>query len=187
MRCFLAVNFSSEFKIQLLKNIQILQQANPGLKWIKPNNIHLTLKFYGEIDKDLYIILSEHLSNIKGSSFEFKIINQIGAFPGRNNPRVLWIGVSSDTRKNLIEIYRKVETISEECGIPREKRKFSPHLTFARVPNYGNIKPEFWRICEKIDFNEKSSMIKYVHFMQSKLSQKGAEYSILNQFPLSDQ
>ena len=185
MRYFLAVNFSSEFKIQLLNQIHILQQTHPKLKWIREDNIHITIKFFGEIEKEKLDCISESLEFLQCSKFKLSTNSLIGAFPKLSNPRVIWVGISDEARKKLVAIYDQVEEISDKCGFPKEKRKFSPHLTIARVPKYLQIKSDFWSSCKNVSKKEISNLVDSIQLMQSVLKPQGAEYSIIKEYALN--
>ena len=185
MRFFLAVNFSSGFKTQLLNHILILKKTYPKLKWIREENIHITIKFIGEIEKEKLDCISDSLDSLQCSKFNLSTNSLIGAFPKLSNPRVIWVGISDEARKKLVSIYDQVEVVSEKCGFPKEARKFSPHLTIARVPNYLQIKSDFWNSCKNISKQEISDLVNSIQLMQSNLTPQGAEYSIIRDYALN--
>ncbi len=110
-----------------------LDNRSYGLKPVKPINIHLTLKFLGEIDESQTGRLRTALDEVSAGLKPFKVsIRGIGAFPAWNrNPRVVWVG--AQPVEPLLAVFSSVEVATMGLSFPPEKRGFSPHLTLARV------------------------------------------------------
>jgi len=135
IRCFLAIDIHDPLR-SLLETIQksIRQNLTTPLKWVEIGNIHLTIKFFRELD-------IAHLESIEGelrakistiSSFQLRP-TRIGSFPNQRDPRVIWLGVNQPAE--LTRIAEIVERVYFEHGYPPEQRKFAPHLTLARIRN----------------------------------------------------
>jgi 2'-5' RNA ligase len=129
MRAFIAVEIEVFSGIQDF--VRDLKGCPARLKVVEPENMHITLRFLGDISEKKAADLSDALKILeKEPAFEFRVCSA-GAFPNVKNPKVVWVGIEEDGR--LSELQRKVEDVCEGLGLGREKREFSPHLTVARV------------------------------------------------------
>ena len=108
--------------------------------WVKPGNIHLTLKFLGDTDPDRIPGIQNKLTETLAPFAPFRLsLNSVGVFPDTKNPRVLWLGLKDDEEKLKI-LQAAVEKASASVGFPREQRPFSPHLTLARIKSPKGMK-----------------------------------------------
>jgi len=142
MRAFIAIELSPDLKKHLASLEEQLKSSGADVKWVKPENIHLTLKFLGEIDEkrlgEIAKIIQETTS--KNKPFYISLASP-GAFPNINSPRVIWIGIDKgDSETKQFAIILEEETA--KVGIPPESRPFSTHITLGRVRSGKN--------CEKL-------------------------------------
>ena len=176
MRLFIAIELSSEIRKNLGKLIDLLKTKGEGVKWVNPENIHLTLKFLGETPPSKIQEITDSLkkSAKKFSSFSLSV-KGTGCFPSEKKPpRVLWVGVEHNDY--LDEFQKEIEMNLKKIGFPEEGRKFIPHLTLGRVKSpikLGSIKEELKKYEEK--FFGKVRVNEVVLF-QSILKPEGAEY-----------
>lgn len=112
---------------------QVLNPLLPGIiRWVPPENIHLTLKFLGDVPFNQVETLQSVVSMIASDCNVFDIqIGQLGAFPSSRKARVIWTGV--EVCHPLRLLYEKIEIETEKLGFKKEDRRFSPHLTLGRV------------------------------------------------------
>lgn len=101
-----------------------------GVKWVDPEQFHLSLKFIGEVDESLFGNIEDCLSKINNKSFSLNL-SQVGLFPNGKAPRVIWAGV--DKNEDLMRLQKKVETQLNRLNLRGDKRKYSPHITLGRV------------------------------------------------------
>jgi 2'-5' RNA ligase len=184
MRTFVAIELEPEIKKNLSQFIQKLENHNPHIKWIKNQGMHLTLKFIGEIPDDKASDIQSTLRDIsfEHERFPLKLVGT-GTFPARSRyPRVLWVGIE-DSQK-LISIQNDVETKLEKLSIPREKRKFHPHLTLGRVKSSQNIAPVLEELANNINTQFGSMDVETITFFKSTLKPTGAEYNSLSKIQL---
>lgn len=133
VRAFLAVDFAAFFEKPLIFLIQELQREYSDVKWVRPEATHVTLHFFGEIDKKMIPEIIGTVEPLIRSRSPFELgIQGIGAFPGFSRPNVLWAGLSGDTQA-LIDIKHAIDSGLEKIGIPSEKREYHPHLTLGRI------------------------------------------------------
>lgn len=125
-RLFIAIDLPEE----LSKGIKSLRQDIKGLKWVKPEQIHLTLNFLGDTPLSLLEQLKSELKEIKFTPFSLNTA-KCGFFPNERRPSVFWLGL--DESPELMQLKAQIDAKLEEIGIVCEKRKFVPHITLARI------------------------------------------------------
>lgn len=132
MRCFLAVPVNGAARDRLVEWRSRARQQLPDARWVKPENYHLTVKFYGDLNVQrlqwLVQSLKEPLSSFR--SFELEL-EGLGVFPSWERPRVLWAGVG-DGIEHMQDLAGIVEAVSAGIKLPVDKRDYRPHLTLAR-------------------------------------------------------
>lgn len=189
MRTFIAIDFPDDILEKIAKIISFLRSQTPekALKWVDKDNLHMTLKFIGEIREDsLPDIQSLMTRALQGHDF-FKIsIGRLGMYPNHNNPRVVWLGITAE--ETLFTIQRKLDLTLQDAGIPSEKRAYSPHLTIARLRR--DMDPTATRLIGetlsqfKVD-SPGSVLVRQILLYQSQLTSSGPIYSPLLTFPLN--
>ena len=138
MRTFIAIELPQDIKDRL-SNLQVLlKKSEADVKWVEPQNIHLTLKFLGEIDEVKSVKITGIIEEIAQKEKQFRInLSSCGAFPKIEFPRVIWIAVNKGDREVKV-LAEKLEEGIEKLGIPREERAFSSHITIGRVKSPVN-------------------------------------------------
>ncbi len=185
IRTFVAIKITSELEKELSNFIEELRKIRCDVKWVKAESVHLTLKFLGNIHATDVAKVFEAVSNAvrEFSSFRLNTAEK-GAFPSLKRPRVFWVGLAEKNDHTLIPLQSKVDKKLAELGFEKEKRKFHPHLTVGRVRSPKNIEEITKRFMEygfpKIEFN-----VDQVLVMKSKLTPKGAIYSVQNAVSLN--
>ncbi|MFH2127871.1 MAG: RNA 2',3'-cyclic phosphodiesterase [Pseudomonadota bacterium] len=133
MRSFIALEMPPEVKEFAAGLIKELKPSGADVKWVEPMNLHLTLKFLGEVDPgataDIITVLEGALG---GRSAPGLSAGGCGAFPNARSPKVVWLGLGGQTDL-VAQMARAVETALEPLGFEAEKRAFKPHLTLGRV------------------------------------------------------
>ncbi|MBC7110187.1 MAG: RNA 2',3'-cyclic phosphodiesterase [Archaeoglobi archaeon] len=180
IRCFVAVNLNDEIKKELEK-LQKRFEDLP-LKFVKPESMHITLKFLGEVEESRVRRLMEKMEEIRARSFTLRV-EGLGVFPNERVPRVLWAGVSGDFR----EVYHEVERITSELGFPKEKRAFHPHVTIARIKYLSpSERDEMIGRIKGISFEGGEMRVESIELMKSTLLRTGAVYEPLKSVRLHD-
>lgn len=154
------------------------------ISWVKKENLHITLKFLGEIDEKQVEIVKNLLRDISKNIKEFTItIEGLGVFPKINFPRVIWLGIKNG-ESELKSLANLIEEALSKHNFPKEQKEFLAHLTIARVKQIKKIN-------EIINYIEKYktqtfgiSRIYNITFFQSILRPEGPEYKILEKFKL---
>ncbi|MCS7134266.1 MAG: RNA 2',3'-cyclic phosphodiesterase [Candidatus Pacearchaeota archaeon] len=176
MRCFIAIEISEKAKEELLR----VQKEFKGIiegKFVEKENFHLTLKFLGEVSNYEINQLKQELRKIRFNKFIAKL-GSIGYFTP-SFARVLW--VSLEPKDNFVELHEKVESLLRNFNIKKEKRKFMPHVTIARIKNIKK-KEKFFEKIEKIKIEPIDFEISSFVLNKSVLTEKGPIYEKLFEF-----
>ncbi len=157
------------------------------LRWVRPEAIHLTLKFIGQVSPDRLEPIVNQLTGALPSLPEITLsLGRAGAFEDRRSPRVIWAGVESQPVTALRDLAQGIETWLAAAGIPRERRGFRPHLTLARLPEAltDDQRRRAAEITTTVEQREIPSFrIEHVSLMQSFLGGGGARYERLGVWP----
>jgi 2'-5' RNA ligase len=179
MRTFLAVEVPEPIRKKIDDFVQIEAKRELPIKWVKFGNLHITLKFLGEIDEKKKVEISPAIEEIcsRHKSFQAQL-SGIGCFPNPGNPRVLWVGVEqgSDT---LCTVSADIEKALAHFGF-KEERRFHPHLTIGRIKKSCKVD----HILEKNIVTEPFEVSAIVLF-KSVLKPDGPIYTALEHFPLA--
>lgn len=181
IRSFIAIELNQEIQ-QELGNLQAqLRKSDADIKWVKPENIHLTLRFLGNIDSSQIVDIKKVLNNLSTQTQSFQMnLSKIGAFPNLNYPKVIWVGVE-EGKNQLIEINENLESRLEKNGFSRENRSFHPHITLGRVKSQKNRDRLKFQI-QSINFLSKNKMIaQKITFFKSILAPEGSIYASLHE------
>jgi 2'-5' RNA ligase len=132
VRAFLSIDIEDRILLSRISQIQKrLDLQSAKMKVVETDNIHFTLRFFGDTPLARLDQMRECLQQIKINPFEIKILG-VGAFPNRRRPRVIWIGVTDNSQK-VVQLKDKVDDRLTEIGYDAENEKFTPHATIARV------------------------------------------------------
>jgi 2'-5' RNA ligase len=175
MRTFIAAELGRDTIQRLGALIAGLKPSGGMVRWVKPENIHLTFKFLGEIQPNDIPAIHEALERAVPACEVCSVqAARLGAFPNLRKPRVLWIGL--DNREGLERIHRPVERELALIGYPPEKRPFRPHLTLGRVRSFRGWDKLQAEIEKNLDFSAGQCLIDRLVFFESRLRPSGAEY-----------
>jgi 2'-5' RNA ligase len=184
-RVFCAIELPEAVRGLVLRHIACLKQAVPDARasWARETNLHLTLKFLGEIPQtvvpDFSNAVSRAVVGMKSCRIRFEAT---GAFPTRGQPRVFWIG-TNDYSGTLAELHAKVEEESALAGFAKEARPFHPHLTIARlrIPHYAR---ELATAHKQIEFEPVEIAVEELLVVRSELSSGGSKYTVVSRHAL---
>lgn len=189
LRLFVALELPEEWT-QALARMQADLRARglARLRWVRPEGIHLTLKFLGEVPAPRLAGIDAALRGAVARAPDFALrLGAPGTF-GRGSPRVLWVGIEGDLDR-LAALQRRVEAVLAPLGFPPEGRPFAPHLTLARVPEAAPpdlrraVAPavEWLRVPPAPDFR-----VSRVSLMESRLGPGGAVYICRGGYPATN-
>lgn len=177
MRTFIAVGLESHIQDALRNFIQELKSIAADIKWVPSGNIHLTLKFLGEIPPARVPDIEAGIRQAAGRHAPFELdFKGTGTFPANSSrPRVIWAGIERSA--GLLSLQSELENSMAQLGFPAEKRKYSPHLTLGRVRSSTRIKPLLEQLRDHRDIIFGRMVVQQVIFFKSVLKPSGAEYS----------
>lgn len=187
MRCFIAIELPHEVRNRLRSLIEQLKPLSHAVKWVAPENMHLTLKFLGDTDEDKVpdIIGALRDTTAGHKPFELKALGT-GVFPNANWPKVVWVGLEGGD--GLPALQRDIEKALEPLGFAPEKRAFTPHLTIGRI-KAGRDKPlQLERLMHEIQSRQKEDFgsfeVSEVALIKSDLQPAGAVHTTVFDSPL---
>ena len=184
IRSFLAIELPHEIILQLGEIQNALKSSSSHVKWVKPGNIHLTLKFFGSIEEKTIYDISRIVNEVASMFNDFQLhVRDIGAFPNMVHPRVLWIGVHSN-EGTLTLLHKEIETSLQKIGFQPEGKRFHPHLTLGRVKTLKEKRQLLAQVEKLKDCNLGSFRVESLFLFQSELRPAGAVYTKLKDFGL---
>ena len=130
MRIFIGIDLDDKIRTRIARFLEGVSGFAPEARWVRPESLHITLKFIGEQKPEQVEAITHRLRQVRGSAFEIGLAGY-GFFPTAKAPRVFWIGIHAGS--TLAELAAQIDAAVGELGIPREERAFSPHLTLARA------------------------------------------------------
>ncbi len=179
MRAFIAVEISKEQREKLSEFQNALKSCGADLKIVEPQNLHLTLRFLGEISGQEAEQIKQQLSKVKISKFQMHL-KGAGAFPNLNHINVIWAGISAGAQE-LSSVAEKVNEI--KIG-EKDSRGFSAHITVARVKSARGKENLLKILKEFSNYDFGRAEVSEIKLKESKLGKSGPSYSDLVVFPL---
>ena len=186
MRAFIAIELSDEIKSALSRVQSHLKYSGADVKWVERENIHLTLKFLGEITEDKAQKIGAILDGIASSSRPFELtLQDIGAFPKIEFPRVIWAGLDKGAGEST-EIAKRIDDELSKIGFDRETRPFAAHITIGRVRSPKNKEALKDKINTAGDLWNKveGQTVGSITLFQSTLTPNGSIYTKLHEAKL---
>ncbi len=188
LRSFIAVEIPTEIQNAIAHSLAFLQKAlpKPLIRWVAPQNVHLTLKFLGDVSPANLERMAEVLKIEANTHEAFSMtVGDMGAFPNPRRARVIWIGL--DAPPSLATLNRGVEAASATLGYAAENRPFSPHLTVGRVGQSASV-TDLNKIHEALSAEKVGLLgtvqVKAIHIFKSDLRPGGSVYTQLYALPL---
>lgn len=177
VRTFVAVEVDEGVRNRAAKLIRRLQQSGADVRWVDTRQMHVTLKFLGEVDlREVYhICMAVEKSVAEIEPFSINVCG-VGAFPSLARPRVLWLGID-DGAEQMSALNARIETALQALGYPREARRFQAHLTLGRVRKQDRALDDLAEmICEMQDLEIGPSTVDQVVIFSSELQPTGPVY-----------
>lgn len=184
MRAFLGIGLPDACRSAIARALGPFRAESGRIAWVRDQNLHLTLKFLGEIRPDqvdgLETLLADAAAGVP--PFDFDVAGA-GAFPSLRAPRVLWVGIA-EPLELVGKLQQNIETALSRSGFPREDRPFHPHVTAGRVkgPLPSGWGERFAGALSGIRFG--SARAASFQLFESRLSPAGATYTVVREIPL---
>lgn len=180
MRLFVALDIPDAVRRALRELIARLKTECTGARWVRPEGMHITLKFLGETDAAKLDSIRAALSSIHSGQVVESHFRGLGFFPNEFHPRVVWCGIESSS--NLSQLAARVGRALEPLGFSAESRLFTPHLTLARFNSHKGLDTLVRAANNLKSYNFGSARQPEFHLYQSVLKPSGAEYIRLATF-----
>jgi 2'-5' RNA ligase len=210
-RTFIAIELPRALRAKLIEHIQQLRRDVPEARasWSREHNLHLTLKFLGNIPVNEILKLSDAVARAVSGTKRFELtVAGCGAFPPKGRPNVLWIGVSPsrypgpdhqqlgtspdvgssrhptpDARHPLFLLHSAIENECSKVGFPREQRALHPHLTIARLRRTGGER-HLAEAHQRLGFNAETFSVSEVVVFKSELLREGSKHTPISRHAL---
>jgi len=184
IRTFIAIPLPTEVKAVLSELVQVLavQVPDRSIRWVKPQLMHITLRFLGDTVASSLPILGDTLDNLAAQHDAFKLrLDQLGCFPNKKRPRVIWIGLSGqlDAARALKQ---DIDNSLLPLGWESEKRSFNPHLTLGRVKDRRQLRDVKW----EADVEQVIVPARTIQLIESELLSSGPIYTVRHKSNLRD-
>ncbi len=194
MRIFIALDIDDAIRQRVQVFMEGVSGFAPDARWVRPESLHVTLKFIGNKSAAEVEAIKQALTRISANTFEISF-HGFGFFPTSKAPRVFWIGVEAGSQ--LGDLAKSVDERTASLGVPREEHSFSPHITLARRGSSGEPR---WRKGDKFNLSfqtlqerlatmrapEFGTMTALEFFLyESQLGRGGARYTKIARFELN--
>jgi RNA 2',3'-cyclic 3'-phosphodiesterase len=183
IRSFIAIELPQGIMASL-KTVQDEMKSKAfKVKWVRPENIHLTLKFLGNIDAADTAKISGAMRNAVRNQKPFVLVARgAGVFPGIRRPKVVWVGLSGRTR-SLVDLQGALDANLADIGYPKEPRPFKGHLTIGRIKRAPDSKTVAEMLQARAGFVSDEFKVNQICLFKSTLHPTGAVYSKLQEIP----
>jgi 2'-5' RNA ligase len=169
IRLFVGIALPEELRLRLA----VLGQGVPGARWLPVDNLHLTVRFIGEVDGGVAEDVADAMLDLIVPPFEIELAG-VGQFDNRGQPRVLWVGVVPQAL--LTRLHGKIDIALQRLGLPPDRRKFHPHVTLARLDDSPLTRVTAF-LAAHAQFRSGPVPVRQFTLFSSKLGRGGAVYT----------
>ena len=178
MRCFIAIELPESVRSSLDELSARLRRSAVRASWVRPENMHVTLRFLGEISEERAGEVVRLLEDSCANTVSFRVTLQgTGAFPNMKTPNVIWAGIRPNDA--ILEVQRITENVAERVGCSKEKNRFHPHVTLARIKDPRNASGLQRYLAAEKDWEGGEVYVEHIAVFQSELTPKGPIYTRL--------
>lgn len=184
MRIFLAIELDPEVRERVHRDAGALRAAAPDVAWVRAENLHVTLKFLGEVADTGRSALTGAVRDAARRHVAFRLpLQHIGAFPSLRRPRIVWLGARANER--VAALARDLDGACSALGFAREERDFAAHVTLGRVRHpLGPAQVRALTVAAGTTAGEYDVAVRAVAVMKSELTPQGSRYTALSSLPL---
>jgi 2'-5' RNA ligase len=184
IRVFVAIEISDEARKGLKKAQDGLRNAKLRVKWVEPENLHLTLLFLGNTFERKALHFAERLDSIATDTPQFRYdVTGLGFFGSRRSPRIVWAGVSAPPE--LIDLYSRISDAAVEMDYATERRKFKGHVTLARIRSSKGTADLIANVNDMSGIQFGRVFVDSLLFIKSELTPQGPIYTVLRKSELA--
>ena len=178
MRCFIALNLPPNLKDYLFELQRKNKTKDAKINWVAKKNLHITLKFLGEISEDKLTEIKKRLLEIKAKTMNVKL-SSIGVFPDEIDPRVLWVGLSPET--DIVKLAQKID--EETLDLVSSEQQFTAHITLGRIKSIQH-KANFKKFLKELKVDKIPCTVESFSLYKSTLSSQGPSYEEIERYSL---
>jgi RNA 2',3'-cyclic 3'-phosphodiesterase len=175
-RLFIAIDLPERIKDDIAATYVMI----PGARWIEEANLHLTLRFIGDVPGDIADRVANALRSVDGPSFSLTM-KTAGFFPPRREPRILWVGIAEN--EDVMRLQARIERSLKNAGIDPDERKFHPHVTVARLSGTPPHKAAEYVTHNSLFATEQFAVSSF-HLYESFLRKEGAYHEKIVSYEL---
>jgi 2'-5' RNA ligase len=185
LRTFIAIDPGKSVRDRLVALQQALARGGAEVKWVGPENLHVTLLFLGEVDDREVVELCRAVGDCCAGTPAFRMsVERVGCFPNPRRPRVVWAGVGAGTQE-VVALHDALERPLLELGCyRREDRTYTPHITLGRVRGPGGTESLAAAIARHAAWQAGGADVREVLVLSSELRPEGPVYTALSRAPL---
>lgn len=180
MRLFVAIQIPEDIRASIASLLQEFRAIAPQIKWIRANNLHVTLKFLGETEPRRLSPIQVSLASVHTKNPVALDFSGLGFFPNAKRPNILWAAIQSSS--NLQTIVAGIENQMHSLGYPKEDRVFTPHLTLAHLDKAVLPMTLKDTIAQNSARHFGNFIVRDFQLIESKLKSTGAEYTTVQSF-----
>jgi len=180
VRTFIAVDVGKAIRHRLVGLQETLAEAGTAIKWVEPENLHVTLLFLGEVDEREVPGVCKLVAQETARHADFTMsVETVGCFPHARRPRILWAGVGHGTQE-LCALHDGLEPPLEELGYRREERRYTPHITLGRVTSDRATSALVQALAGQAGWKGGEIEVADLQVMSSQLTPKGPVYTVMS-------
>ncbi|HLP44667.1 MAG TPA: RNA 2',3'-cyclic phosphodiesterase [Candidatus Deferrimicrobium sp.] len=185
MRIFIGIKLDDSVLDQIEKFLKPFKKIASPLKWTTRENLHVTLKFIGEVSDEKCKQIEKLLADAEFNTGAIDInICGCGKFGKGPDMNIFWTGLAKN--RQLEDMFNRIENTLQKAGIPKEERQFKPHITVARNKKRFNFKSFFELIDQNNDRLISGTTITHFQLFTSQLTPQGPIYTILKEIPVNE-
>lgn len=183
-RTFIAIGLPKAIRDNLVALQETLGHTEPDVKWVEPENLHLTLCFLGEVDDREIPNVCQLVAEVTAQRGPFTVaVEAAGCFPNARRPRILWAGIGAGA-DSVGELHDALEDAFEGLGYRREERRYTPHITLGRVRSDRPTQALAAALAARTRWKGGESTVQELLVMGSELTPDGPRYTVLSRCPL---
>lgn len=184
IRTFIALEMPSEVRSRAARLQKALAQSGAAVRWVAQENIHLTLKFLGEIEDVQIPAVCHAVQQVAAATESFELeVSRVGAFPSADRPRTLWVGIDGGAEE-LVTMHGELDAALAKLGHRPDERRFSPHVTIGRLRNSRDARRLATALAQKMDWQGATVQVDEIVVMASELTPRGPHYTVMGRGPM---
>jgi 2'-5' RNA ligase len=184
IRTFVAIDPGKAVHDRLIALQETLARTGSEVKWVEPENLHVTLLFLGEVEDREVARVCQVIAAGAAKHTPFSLsVETVGCFPNPRRPRIVWVGVGEGTQP-LVALHDELEIPLQDLGYRREERRYTPHITLGRVKSEGATDKLAAALAKRADWKGGETNVREVLVMSSELTSQGPVYTVLSRAKL---